>query len=362
MNLRDYWKALECGAEGRGLRALAVPAEIVIARVGYGIGPRFYSLYRLWRKPRAEWGEYVLDARKNRQLHRLYTTEQLAWLDDKVEFFLRCSAAGLPTVPVLGVIAQDERPDTSAIRTIGNAGELMQLIEQQPDGLFIKPCGGAHGIGALSVLLGADGVRCDGRVLSVTDLFQRCRAYASESRERMIVQPRLRPARDLREIMSPHGLGTVRAVTALHRKQARVLSACLRIPVGLNAADNFKHGASGNLVAAIDLGTGRLSKAFGSADRSWPRIVEVGCHPDSGGRFEGFSLPQWRAVVELVLAAQRTVSGLPTVGWDVAITESGPVLVEGNPASDADLLQVAHDCGLRSVLLEGLDVGPQQAT
>jgi hypothetical protein len=56
-------------------------------------------------------------------------------------------------------------------------------------------------------------------------------------------------------------------------------------------------------------------------------------------------IPHWSELLELVLRAQVAFDGLPTPGWDVGITQDGPLLVEANALYDLDLLQVAFDRG-----------------
>jgi hypothetical protein len=51
--------------------------------------------------------------------------------------------------------------------------------------------------------------------------------------------------------------------------------------------------------------------------------------------FENFEIPLFEQAKELVLKAAACMPGLRLVGWDVALGESGPVLVEGN--SDYDI-------------------------
>ena len=53
-------------------------------------------------------------------------------------------------------------------------------------------------------------------------------------------------------------------------------------------------------------------------------------HPVTGVCFENFSLPFWDEVEKLVLKAHAFIPSVISIGWDVAITEKGPVLLEGN--------------------------------
>ncbi len=53
-------------------------------------------------------------------------------------------------------------------------------------------------------------------------------------------------------------------------------------------------------------------------------------HPDSGLSIVDFRVPLWDEVVALIDRAARVVPEVPYVGWDVAVTEKGPVLIEGN--------------------------------
>jgi len=53
-------------------------------------------------------------------------------------------------------------------------------------------------------------------------------------------------------------------------------------------------------------------------------------HPDSGLSIVDFQVPLWDEAVALIDRAARVVPEVPYVGWDVAITENGPVLIEGN--------------------------------
>jgi hypothetical protein len=100
-------------------------------------------------------------------------------------------------------------------------------------------------------------------------------------------------------------------------------------------ADNF---AAGGLAAPVDLARGTL----GLARRRARPFVPVEEHPDSGHPIEGTAVPFWNEALDLAIDAHREFRDMASVGWDVAITESGPVLVEGNAIWGVDSAQITH--------------------
>lgn len=53
-------------------------------------------------------------------------------------------------------------------------------------------------------------------------------------------------------------------------------------------------------------------------------------HPETGATFKGFKIPYWQETLQMLEKAVRTMHQVGYVGWDIAITESGPVIIEGN--------------------------------
>jgi hypothetical protein len=49
-----------------------------------------------------------------------------------------------------------------------------------------------------------------------------------------------------------------------------------------------------------------------------------------GARVEGVRLPDWQAARQMVRSAAPAFLPLRTLGWDVALTPAGPVVVEAN--------------------------------
>ena len=68
--------------------------------------------------------------------------------------------------------------------------------------------------------------------------------------------------------------------------------------------------------------------AVGAGYDSHGHVHEV--HPDSGVRIADFQLPMVDEVLAFVDRVARVVPQVQYVGWDIVVTPTGPVLVEGN--------------------------------
>ena len=66
-------------------------------------------------------------------------------------------------------------------------------------------------------------------------------------------------------------------------------------------------------------------------------------HPETNVAFDGFQLPWWAELRDLVTRGARAFAKLPALGWDVAIAEDGPILIETNWQFGAP--DRCRDCG-----------------
>ena len=146
---------------------------------------------------------------------------------------------------------------------------------------------------------------------------------------------------DIKKI-NPSSLNTLRLVTCRRKDGTLELwdPGMMRIGRANANVDNF---AKGGIGVGIDL-SGRLKKYGYSHDREL-NYVKTQSHPDSKVPFEGYPVPFYAESVELALKAHALFPRLLTVGWDVAVTQDGPMLVEGNHDWDIEMLQVVHQKG-----------------
>lgn len=120
------------------------------------------------------------------------------------------------------------------------------------------------------------------------------------------------------------GLCTVRFATATDVVGSpRVLFASFVMP---GAEMSGVAPAAVGLTSGIDLESGRLMPASGEF------IVdgEFDSHPGTGVCVTGAAVPYWHAMVEMVLRAHSRFSEIPFVGWEVALTGSGLVMLEAS--------------------------------
>lgn len=318
----------------------------VHARTRLGIGARNFSLYDLARVPRHTWGDYLVNEPLKARYAAFTSKEARQLADDKTRFFEHCCAHGVRTAPILALIT----PQQTDARTIPHVYSAQQLAEiLTPGQYFLKPSNGSHGEGTFSLKVDAAGLHWDGRHGTHQDFFDYCVPILKHTRA-LILQPKLVNHQAIRDVTHARGLSTIRVVTFRHEDGILVSAACLRIVVGDSEVDSFSHGQSGNLVAGVDVASGKLITAVGSSSRTWPRMVDVPQHPASKASILDVTVPYWSEVVALVKQAHLSMDGLRTVGWDVAVTEDGPLIVEANWRYDIDLLQVAYKKGFKQVI------------
>jgi hypothetical protein len=127
--------------------------------------------------------------------------------------------------------------------------------------------------------------------------------------------------------MSPSAVNTIRVVTQYIQDEVIILLAFIRISVNA-AVDNLSVGSYGvNFGAAVDISTGQVNRPGIYLDITKP---EVYYHPVTNMPVVGFKIPYWEECKHLVIKAAGLVSGNRSIGWDIAVTNEGPVLIEAN--------------------------------
>lgn len=343
--LKDYARCVRFESRGNPVRAFRVATGLARARIKHDIGPVNYSLFRLSSIPASRWGDYVTDKQFFLRIFKKHVPEAINQLvDDKALFYQHCIRHGIPTIPIVCGIGQLPSGTVTYAETLE---QWESLIESAPSELFIKPVYGAHGNGTLAVRrVGQQIIFGQDEMVGSPQTLFRYLLDRSKKGTALLVQPRVHAHSRLREISSPNGLPTARVVTAFVENRAQVVVTVARLSVGANITDNFSRGSSGNLAVAIDAASGTLSEAWNSARSDWPVMQATDVHPDTGKQISGAAFPMWPDVIDLALRAQNSLPGLKTTGWDIAVTDQGPLLVEANCYYGVAFLEVAYQRGL----------------
>ena len=243
-------------------------------------------------------------------------------LDDKLKFYVACRENGVSTADVVSSF--------SSGNVVWYHGEG-RLPERD---LFAKPTRGEGGQG-IELWAYHDGTyQSEGGDAFTAEALVAHLAERSASAD-YLLQPRLRNHPDLARISSG-GLSTVRVVTAMESPdgEPQVLVTALRMALSSSTVDNF---GEGGLAAPVDPETGILGLAIKKnlADAA----LDFAVHPATGHLIEGTLVPLWDEVVALARQAHRSFPHLLVVGWDIAVTTEGVVVVEGNSKPGSNLSQ-----------------------
>lgn len=323
-------------------------SSVFRAHFRYEISPLLFSYYRLENIPESEWDEYIVDQNQfNKILAGNSSVKARREVGNKLRFYQHCINNKLPIVPVYCVFSDSQDLTVDGVERVSNLNKWQEILSRLPKELFIKPVLGRSGMGSFAVVRENDLLHFSGRIGSVEDLYR----YLMErvkSGQSFIIQPRLRTYSSLMGIVSSKGLSTVRIITIMGNNKPQIIMSCFKMVRGNNEHDNFLKGLSNNLIVPINIDTGELKQAWGSLRSDWPQMIQYASHPDTGKQIEGVILPFWHEICELALRAQKSVPLLPTIGWDIALTDDGVLIVEANTAYGVAAFQLFEGRGLKS--------------
>lgn len=192
--------------------------------------------------------------------------------------------------------------------------------------IFAKPSKGAEGKGVTRLV-----------VDDVNETIKYCIDNKLDTLEEPIIQ-----SSSMNELYAD-AINTVRMITFIKDGEVVFLGATLRIGNG-GYVDN---AGSGGLFASVNIDSGKLNSfAF---DKEGNKIE---CHPITDIKIKGFQIPYWSEVLALCKEAALKIPDVRTVGWDVALTEDGPILIEGNDRWSRAVWQLPKQKGLYHLIKE----------
>lgn len=138
-------------------------------------------------------------------------------------------------------------------------------------------------------------------------------------KKQLLVEQCIKQHPDMNKLYNK-SVNTLRMFTFYKDGQAYFLQAILKVGNG-GVVDNF---SSGGMYTYVDDEGTVYAEAIDQMDNKYYK------HPISNETIVGFKVPMFKEAVGKVEEAAKVVPEMGYIGWDVAISEDGPVLVEGN--------------------------------
>ena len=188
--------------------------------------------------------------------------------------------------------------------------EFFGFVERHPN-FILKPISSAGGKGVRLINVG--GSR-EGKENSLRRLFD-------EYPNGFIIEEKIIQVGEFARFHES-SVNTVRIQTINYGDCIEVKWPCLRMGTGQSVVDN---ASNGGLFVAINVENGRLFKI--GKDELGHDFFE---HPDSRVQFDGVQIPRWTELCDLVKGMAQRCPNWKIIGWDMALTEKGWVVVEAN--------------------------------
>jgi len=276
-------------------------ADMTWCILRYGVGYRDYRVFG-FSEIHGKNRQTFLTMDKNLALcERLNSCKFIRCFEDKAEFNRRFS-------DYIGRSFID-------LRVTGKVG-FARFCEGRKN-VFAKPVSDFGGSGITREKITAD--------TDLGKLYERLRGRGQYLVEEEIIQ------HDKMKPLSPSSVNTLRIVTIFHGGKAEVLYAVVRMGVREDACvDNT---CSGGLYAPVSGGVIEKPAFRDSTGEYFEN------HPTTGIPLVGYEIPMFGEALELCKRAAAVFPEVGYVGWDVAVTQSGPVLIEGNALPNYTLCQ-----------------------
>lgn len=142
-------------------------------------------------------------------------------------------------------------------------------------------------------------------------------------------------------VLHPSSVNTIRITTFRDGDEIHIIQPFVRMGRGDSIMDN---AAQGGIFAVIDIETGIITE---TSDEWGNRYV---VHPETGVPIVGHVVPEWKEALRLAKEMSGVMPECRFVGWDLAYTENGWVMVEGNSKAQFVCFQTAPHKGYKREL------------
>jgi hypothetical protein len=258
----------------------------------------------------------ILSIKEFAKIHnKLNPPRYRSLLEDKYVFDRFLSSFGFPLAQMIGYIANSE------VHWLNNSKvmPLDQLINCEIN-CFIKSYTKWGGLAVHKLNVTNKAIFIDKQIADITALEKLIQGDLTVLQQTVVQHPELCK-------LSASSVNTIRLVTIHDGNKACNFFGYIRMGIGNSLVDNISHGGLG--CGLYEDGT-----LFETAHSEKTQYQDVPNHPTTGVVFGEINIPFYKEALELVTRMHDTFHCFFIIGWDIAITDSGPVVIEGNPVSN----------------------------
>lgn len=140
--------------------------------------------------------------------------------------------------------------------------------------------------------------------------------------------------------LHPGSVNTIRCITVQTKSGIQVPYCFMKVGRDGSFVDN---GGAGGIFVGIDTATGRLNTT-GIDELN----VRYETHPNTGIAFCGYQIPEWDSMIAICKEMSATMKKVKYIGWDMAHTDHGWVVIEGNGMSQMIAPQMVFQRGIKA--------------
>ena len=297
--------------------------DIWFCRLIYGFLPEEYICYELKDKDYNYRKSFISDIEKSNYVFRMNDISDIQILNDKVKTYQ--------------FFNKYYHRDAICVKTAGDFNQFLSFIQKHP--AFVKK--NAYESTGRSVEL----VDLSSNGRDAGEVFKQIIGDGKHILEEKVIQSHF--TSDLHE----SSVNTIRCITFNTKEGITDKYYFMKVGQGGSFIDN---GGAGGILVGIDRETGRLNTdGFDEYNR---RYVT---HPDTGITFKGFQLPEWNELRSLCKELSAKLPTVKFIGWDLAHTDDGWIVIEGNGMSQLIGPQTVFKRGCKAeveALLEKMDL------
>lgn len=176
---------------------------------------------------------------------------------------------------------------------------------------------------------------------SIDDAKQQMEAVFRNGETRFVIEELVLQCAEMARL-HPESVNTVRFPTFRLDDRGHIFPPYLRMGQGSSFVDN---AGSGGIFGLVDLETGRVYAACDEMGNTY------NVHPDTKEAIIGFKVPRWEEALAMVKELITVIPSVRWVGWDLALTDDGWVLIEGNERAQF-VFQIPNKKGCRKEIDE----------